>query len=394
MLYAQHGFGKTHKIEQGLSEGVISGVVLSPKDEAPGRLSDLITSLGSSSSAVDVLMDTQFHAFTVSPVRDGHLPEYPYYRAGLRRNNFIAPSDLAGYVKSVIDFEGRLGLTRLTSPTVCFEDFRDPWSQISLSLASESASYHGAKHTIPPLLVSLVFTEHALANSDSLEEFLDIVSLLKVQGFYIVVRRSTDYSQQMDETLLQNLLYMCYTLSTINGFEVVVGYADIIGVLLHAVGVSGTSTGWYNGLRQFSLARFQPSSGGKLARPRYTSETLLNSVLVVPEMDSAFRSGKLNLMLSNSAYDGRFAAGPANAPWNLEASCLHHWEVIHRIVTLIESKNTVSERLDLMKDLIDRARSAYADLKEHGVVFETASGPSHLIQWEEAIEGFRGVVAV
>jgi hypothetical protein len=70
-----------------------------------------------------------------------------------------------------------------------FDDFRDPWSQIALSLAQASIDHRASMRRPAPLLISLVFSETALTSADKLDEFLDVVSLWDVEGFYIIVRR-------------------------------------------------------------------------------------------------------------------------------------------------------------------------------------------------------------
>ena len=127
---------------------------------------------------------------------------------------------------------------------------------MSLSLAQASIEYHPRIKRAPPLLVSLVFSENLLASEAKVDDLLDVISLWGVEGFYLVVRRSDRYRAGMDSTQLSNLLYLGYSLADVNKFEVVCGYSDLITTLLHSVGVTATATGWHNGLRQFSLARF------------------------------------------------------------------------------------------------------------------------------------------
>ena len=185
---------------------------------------------------------------------------------------------------------------------------------------------------------------------------------------------------QMDPVILENLLYLIYTLSVVNKYEVVVGYADIIGILLQAVGASASACGWFNSLRQFTLARFQPSRGGRPARSRYTSIPLLNSLLIIPELHSIYDVGMLKDVLTGTAFDSILKTDPANVNWTLDQSSMHHWEAMSNTMKLIK-KGPVKERLATMSKKIATAKALYSQLSQHGVAFEQFSGPGHLDQW-------------
>ncbi len=388
-LFAQHGYGKSDKINRGLDAGVLDGVIMSPRDELPKNLRAYLSALHKKYKKVPVLFDPQFYVTTITPVKDGNLPSYPYYHSGLTRRNFTSPESIEGYVRETLDYQAKLPISQMISPTVYFDNFNDPWSQISLSMAEGSINYHSKALKKPPLLVSLVFSENALSSSESLSEFLDIISGFKVAGFYIIVKRSSSqYMTQMEPVVLENLLYLVYVLSELNRYEVVVGYADIIGILLHAVGAKVTACGWFNSLRQFSLARFQPSTGGRAPRPRYTSIPLLNSILVLPELDLIYRAGLINDVLSGTSCDKILRPNPANAAWTPDISCLHHWEAVHSTIKTL-SHASINQRLAIMMGMIAKAQAIYARLDNRHVIFDTYSGRGHLDQWNRAIQGFK-----
>lgn len=137
-------------------------------------------------------------------------------------------------------------VTYLVSPTILFDGFRDNWSQISLNMAVESLDYHSTMLENPrPLLVSIVVSETAFQTIDAMEEFLDALTELDVEGFYIIVRRNANYPQRaMESTLFSRFLYFCYVLAEINRYRVIVGYSDWHSFLIEAVGVSYTACGW------------------------------------------------------------------------------------------------------------------------------------------------------
>jgi len=396
-VFAQHGYGKTNKIETGIMAHHISGVILSPRDESPDNLQAYIAGLRTQfSNGITILFDPQFYATTVLPVRDGHLPEYDYYQSGLTRARFIAQTDIRRYVADTLNYQANLPLDSIISPSVLFGDFQDPWSQIALSMAQEAITHHAGLPNAPPLLLSLVMDEGALRSRDALDEFLDIITVWNVAGVYLVVNRNDrNYPALFDETHLANLMYLVYVLSHVNGLAVICGYTDLVGLVMHAVGANVSCTGWYNSLRQFSLARFRLMTGGRQPRPRYASAPLLNSILIVPELAAAYSVGRIAQVLSQTAYDGVMATGdPANAQWPPNTACLHHWEVLDRLTREVSSHGSVAQNLSLLEEWIGQGIAIYRLLEQLGITFESATGSREIEVWQRAIHAFRGEAGI
>ena len=395
-VYAQHGYGKSDYIEEGLRKGHIRGVVLSPRDEEPTTLATFSDGLRKRfGGKATILMDPQFYVTTVSAGREGNLPDYPYYSPSLTRATFN-PTKVQDFARKVIDFQTRkLRVAKIVAPSVAFYDFSDPWSQISISLGQAAIDEVKALKRKEPLLVSLVFDEVALRNRTALEEFLDVITALDVHGFYVVVKPlDSDYPPSYEEDTLANLLYLCYTLADVNDFEVVCGYSDLVGVLLHAVGVTATATGWFTNLRQFSFKRFQPSEGGRQPRSRYTSYRLANSILVTPELQSIFTAKRVASVLSGTPYDGVFKNSPDSVNWTRKLSCLHHWEVLRRLAEMASSQRTTTGNLDAVEEHLRTAISEYDSLASVGVKFEAKSSKRNLVRWQSALGRFRSAVGV
>ena len=181
-LLAQCGFGRSDKIEQGIQAGTITGVILSPRDERRERLEAFCADLHRDASDFAVLFDPQFYAAPLTSARDGSLTEYPYYmnNTGLSRNQF-RPRQIQEYVRLCLDYQVQSlpGLAYLISPSVAFEDFRDSWSQIALSMAEASIDDWAGRRGVPPLLVTIVVSEASLRDANRMNEFLDTLSALE-----------------------------------------------------------------------------------------------------------------------------------------------------------------------------------------------------------------------
>lgn len=366
--------------------------MLSPRDETAENMITYIDNIRTRYPNVQVLFDPQFFVSTLSPLRSGKLNTYPFFRENLSRRDFITPSSLTNYVQEVIDYQNNnLNITRLISPTVLFDDFNDNWSQIALSLAYESVVFYHSLNNPAPLLVCLAINETALRNSDAMKDFLNVISLMDVKGFYILVRRESTADPFIDSEILESLLYITYILASVNDYEVIFGYTDFLGIPLHAVGLTASACGWFNGLKQFSLTRFQPTSGGRRPLPMYTSGKLLNSILVIPELSSLYGLGLVDEVSSNTPYERELIQNPANAPWTNTSSCLQHWNVIAQVITNIDAFPTITDKLDFVEGLIEQAHTTYSFLQDK-LVFRYSSGIHHLNPWRTAIKSFRNYV--
>lgn len=392
-VLAQHGFGKSNKIETALTEGHVTGAILSPRHEEPDRLASYVTQLRANHSGAELLIDPQFHLAALGSVKEGKLPDYEYYRPGLSRRDFIRHADLERYARQTLGFQSTMPLSAVIGPSVMFGDFRDPWSQIALGLGEETIVAHENLGIELPLLIPLVFNETALLHRDALNEFLDVVSVWDVAGFYIVIEREdTKYPALFGDDMLTGLMYIAYVLGTLNEFRVVFGYLDLESVLVSALGATAGGTGWYNNLRQFSVPWAEPGIR-RQPRPRYTSGPLLASILVVPELVTTVDLRLAASVASNTSRDTDILADPANADWALAESCLHHWEALAALHAAI-SGDRLGSNLDELTRRMSAARGAYGVLTSAGVSFEMRSGPQRIEGWQRAVEAFRAELSL
>ncbi len=390
LLLAQQGYGRSDKIERGMRDGSLSGVILSPRDTAAESLQSFIESLRSEfGSDLEVLFDPQFFASVLPDATDRHLPEYPYYRPGLRRSSFLSASHVSRFVRNTIEYQASLDLTSVISPTVLFDNFSESSCQTALQLAAESCSAYADIGPDQHLLLGFVMGEAAVADTDSVYEFLDITTGWEADGFYIVIEpTNTRYPNTIDSERLANLMYIIYSLAEVNEKEVVLGYADFEGLLFGAAGATSMATGWYSGLRQFSRTRWLPSTGGRAPNPRYSSAPLLNSITVVPELLAAYRVGRTDACLSDTDYDVGFRDdNPADVPWGRPEQTLQHWAVLAALIDQTDSSDC-TDRLRLVRELIDNAIDVYEELEDQGVTFDGPTGPARLALWSQAIDRF------
>ncbi|TYR81086.1 hypothetical protein FZC66_04260 [Priestia megaterium] len=395
-IYAQQGYGKGDKIHKGIEMNALNGVVLSPRDDKYESLITLKQELLGLNENVDILIDPQFYYATYIEGVSKNLDQLSFYPGPLTLSSLRSFRSISKLVSECLKFQNDLGVDTLVSPSILMPNFTDRQAQIALTMAEESSQQ--AQELGKPILISLIFQETALNDTVHVNEFLNELTMLNVEGFYIVVaRNNTAYDQHFEEaTALTNLLTMIYSLSDINEFKVIMGYSDIIGLLYLAAGASGISTGWHNSSRKFTVQqRILPSTGGRLPRERYTSIPLLNSVLV-SELDSisrqvTARGGNLSDYLSRAGLDNIILTGnnPSDG-WSRSISHLQHWSALqHGSQAFFTDTFDITERINNLETKINEAKALYTILDNMAIQLSPASTGKHLDTWQLALSSFK-----
>jgi hypothetical protein len=122
---------------------------------------------------------------------------------------------------------------------------------------------------------------------------------------------------------------------------------------------------------------------------------MLSSPLIQPELQDIFRARRIESVLTGTPHDALLRNGPAagEARWNDQIACLAHWGALTRVIETA-SAGSSSARLDAAIELISKAESLYDQLVRRAVNFEPATGPSHLAEWRDAINGFQASAGV
>ena len=390
MLYAQYGHQPSDKVTEGLKRGLLNGVVLEPRTHQPEKLKEVIAEIREIAPKADLLFDTNFHALSL-PAQDsiGKIGSYPFYYASLASRLDFTSKKISEYVSKVCDYQTENKFSKILSPSVIFASFTSYWAQIAIQLYLESLDYAKKKGFDSKLLLTLPIGESALREDKQLSDFLDDLTTIETRGFFIIVDRSTQNAPQWsDPTTLSGLLYMINVLSE-NDYEVVLGHTDLVGVLAKAVGANSIANGWWKNLKQFSRNRYMGKRGGRPPRPTYTSETLLNSVFIDPELQQITELGLAEEIMALDKYDKTLKSDPVSQTWTRTDSALQHWSVTKKLLEKIDDSQPLETRIETVKDLINDAQTAYSEARKKGVGFDYISGPAHLKVWLDAINLFQ-----
>lgn len=385
-LLAQHAYGKSDKINIGIEENLISGTILSPKAETPEGLKSFIKEMQSKN--VELYMDPQFYMCAFEgDINIGKLDKYSFYPSVEINKKYLSiPSNLHDVVASNIEFQIEMGLSKLLSPNIFFESFDSRMSQIALSLANEAVNYHQND-----LMLSLCINETAFNNFEDVKDFLDIISLFDVEGFYIIIERNVNENPNLIESeALCNILYFLYNLSSLNMYKVILGYADYIGVPLYVTGIDSIATGWYENTRKFDRQNFYPKTGMRRPRKRYYSNTLFNALLLNPEIELIQTNGKLGKVLSNTEYDHYMYNDLAGSQWSDSISCLSRWSSIRQILNSIDGFKDVNDKVDYMVQKLQEAQGIYMEIPED--LFDSKSKSTHIKSWIDGLNKFKEII--
>lgn len=394
MFLIQHGWGKGARITGAIADGDCDGVILGPCDEAPANLAAVASEVAN--AGLQVLLDPQFYVFTLPQPNLKRLPDYSYSHPGLRPTDFSARR-VAALVSECLTYQRELPVTALVGPSVIQNALSDQWAQVATTLTAESIAWHEDAGDDRPLLCSLVLGEETLSDRERLDEFLDTLTELDCDGFYLIISRSSSaYDLVLETSRLTNLLLAIHSLTELNEFRVVVGYADLLGLLFEAVGAESFGSGWYNTTRRFHTDRWLGTGGGRAPRPRYTSQALLNNILVETEMRSIAERGRLEEIIGSATRDDEFRRGAPRVDqvaWSTEDQHRHYLYVCKRLDE--DLSGSLITRLQTLIRRIDHARTLYSDLTQNeGVGFNAETGPRHLGVWMAALDAFAAEIGI
>ena len=400
MILAQHGYGKAQKIDHGISQGIIDGVIISPRDERQNQVPNLIANwlaLQSDSDSLKIVFDSQLYASLISGARPRKLPEYAFYPGQLGRRDFMSIRTTQSIVHDTLGYQYDIPVTSILGPTVKIDALGGFWSGVSLTLSDEAVAHHASVGDSRSLFVSVLIDEAALLGSQEvLDAWLDDLTTLETSGFYLVLaRRTASYPTILAPECMSKLLYLAYVLGEVNGYELHFGFSDLDGIPLIAVGASAIGTGWYSNLRLFNERRWLPSSGGRQARPRYTSAELMGSLLKDVELQTIYELGHIASVTNGDGFDRVFAGrNPADVVWSSETSCLQHWFALKRLVGDVSEGQDAGANLDQLAVAIEDSTSSFLGLEAQGVQFEYPSIGRRLRAWEEAVVLFRSEIGI
>ena len=337
-LYAQQGYGDGEKTVRGLNDGLIDGVIISPRDIRVDAVARKIEEYREANTRADILLDPQFYATFAAAsetARIGKLPEWPYF-ATVRKSDLEITSEVEVVLSRTFDHIISLPVTAVIAPNIYISrSFDSREAVIAKNFIRQARGVYQALGDRRPLLVTLAVCREALLERGDFEEFLNDITMLKEppDGFYVLIgSRGTEARTDIFHAdVIASWMLLNYSLS-VNGFQIVNGYSDILTPFLGATGGTAGASGWWSNLRVFSLDRFLPSpSMARQPIRRYFSMALLNR-LTFTEKDAL--SGMVPEIINALPHDADYEPEPDRTGESLQS-----WEALRSLnARLIEDE--------------------------------------------------------
>lgn len=393
-LFAQIGHGLGDKVTTGLSEKLIDGAIFSPKDLKRDTMVSRISEVRHDYPDAEILMDPQFYVclFANSPaINVGNIGDWSCFRTfrkgELERSQTI-DSVLDEYFREIADLE----VTSVIAPNIYIsQSFDSREAVIAKNFVRQAREIYEKRNNKRPLLASLIICREALQDRREFEDFINDITMLEARpdGFYLIIasRSSEAMSDIYHTDVVANWMMLNLSLS-INGFQVVNGYSDILTPFLGAAGGAAGATGWWSNLRMFSIDRFFPSGGGRLPIIRYLSKMLLNRI-TISEKDALipFVPGVLNQLPHDQDYDPENNPDHSPEP-ERSREVLQSWEALKSLSEEL-SHNDVTTGLKKCFQAISRAEQAYSEIASFGIVLDRKSRDEHVLALLDGLRQFK-----
>jgi hypothetical protein len=399
-LYAQHGYGQGEKILRGLEKSYIHGVIYSPRDISAPQLRTNISEVLQANANADRFFDPQYFAaynVTDSEARLGHLKlceEYKksYFTNRRRRELELDSKLITEDIEDCLAFQNTLDVTGVISPNILItRSFDSIEGAIAKNFIRIAGQVCVDQHFDKPLYATLAVSREALLDRGELFTFLEDITVLdkRPDGFYVLIAAGSEDARSdiFYTDVIAGWMLINHSLS-LNGYQVINGYSDLLTPFLRIAGAMAGATGWWSNSRMFSLSRFLPASGGRLPIPRYLSKVLLNRIshielAQITDLRSRFPRipNVLNGLETDFLYPLKQGYEPARSD-----EVLQSWEAIRSLCEDICRENQI-ETLHLCRAAITRAINAYDEIQSN-IRLDARSNGEHLIAIQEGLSLF------
>ena len=386
MFYLQHGHGKSTKVEDCAADGNVAGIILSPGHEDVGALAETVRR--SLALGLRVLVDPQSYVYATTP--QGQIRFHNSHGIDFTQLHWaLSASEISELVEAAASTNRGAGVE---SPWICPAPFHrnltDYWMPAGVQLTRTAIEEWGGS-----LISTIAIDESVLADWDRVAEWLDVLTTLDVSGFYLLVSRRTPlYPPAPWETgNLINLLRLIHTLSVVNQYEVIWGYADVDGLIGMAAGATAVASGWSYGLRQFNIERYnQQRGGGAAAVPRLYVPRLLSD-LRHNEADDVFHLAGGQTLFPPEVQT-EFATRRFDSLGNPEAQT-RHLIGLAADVAEISGITDFRDRLTRVEQKVNAAITDLTELRAAGIELEPRYA-NRLKSYLDALPAFREAVGL
>jgi hypothetical protein len=398
-ILAQHGAKCGDRISRGLDSGLIDGVIYGAKDISPSRLLERCRDQAEIHPASVRLFDPQYYACVLASepgVRLGCLDgedAYPYF-VPRRRRDLEQERVVLDDLETCLSYQKPLSISAFVSPNIVIRRSLDSVeATIAKDFLRNAARAHAELDDPRPLFATLAVATDALRDRTELQNFLQEITELEnpPTGFYLLIEHPDhDIPPALEESDILSRWMLINRVLSLNGYQVINGYADVITPYLGLAGAQATASGWFNTLKVFSLRRFTPSNG--IARqpvPRYASARLLKSIRYTElELLRAQFPEVLNGDTMDDDYDLEEGSRPTSS-----GEALQNWECLRRLSRLV-TNGDIEASLAGIQMALEAAQDTYAQIGASGLTLRERSNNQHIQYLLDELEEFRELAEI
>lgn len=394
-ILAQHGAKTGERIERGLADGLIDGVIYGAKDIAPAKLAEQCSENGNNHPTGQRLFDPQYYACVIASepgVRLGSLvgvDAYPYF-GGRRRRDLEQEQRVVADLDACLSYQKTLAVTGFIAPNIVVRRSLDSVeATIAKDFLRNAAAAHQRLQDPRPLWATLAISTDALRDRIELQNFLQEVTEIEnpPSGFYLLMEHpDQDIPPTLEESDVLSRWMLINRVLTQSGYEVINGYADLLAPYLGAAGATAVASGWWNTLKVFSLKKFGPSVG--MARqpvPRYASAALLKSIRYT-ELEGL--RGGFPEVLNGDPTDVYYEAAEGSRPTASQDEALQNWACLRKLGEMVVPRDAEGT-LAACEAALTQAEDIYARIGAEGFALRERSNKEHIEYIREELRAFR-----
>ncbi len=392
-LLAQHGYGNGDKIERGLEEGILDGVIFGAKDISPDKLVSTLQRLENAHPESLRILDPQFYATMIAAQPGARLRSlagegsHPYFEAR-RRRDLEQNEQVVEDIIKVLNYQLALPVSALIAPNIVirrsFDSIEGTIAKTFLRCSADTVDIDDGR----PVYATIAVSATALNDKIEMQNFLQEITELEnpPDGFYLLLENpdSSINSPLTEPDALSRWMLMTHTLK-INGFRVINGYTDALSPYFAAAGSDAVATGWYNTQKVFTLKKFEPVSDfARRPIQRYMSAALLKSIRYTELHDLR---GRFPEVMNGLSFDDCYLPGEGSAPDSPTNEALQNWQGI-KAMNMHAVEGDVYTSLENCRGALDEAEEIYGRIQEYGLTMRDRSSAAHIEAIREELDAF------
>ncbi|MGN1167760.1 MAG: hypothetical protein ACI4S2_15185 [Lachnospiraceae bacterium] len=394
-ILAQHGAAKGKKIDTAIADETLSGAIFAPREES----FDSIEKYYLSNEALfpdTCFLDPQLYYSTFEGKIFKHLEDSPDFPTDITRRDWRKKTPKL--IQYLDEHANRSSVISSSLITPGFYIQGLDWKfDYSLDIYEYCFEHYGFEHYYLSLLISNSFFHSKSDVDEMIEDITDNIDNKDGIYFSICYEKMEEKNYEFtDAQNLANILYFVYSLKKL-GFNIIVGYTFINSVLFAMLDCQYVATGWFNNLRKFKKDRFEEASNVGRRKKRYTSLPLF-TYITLKNLNLISENDDMSIFLSDCDIDEYILDDQDSVSFvDLEQQ---YWQALSIFIDKINTRSTVSEKVDFVLSEIRHAKTLYNDILEsltdddRETYNRIKSNASHLDPWIMAIETFKNRISL